>query len=90
MDDVRAQAGRVRQPGELRVATWNVAAVNNNPFEYWITHPDPEYDRLMEAVQQFIDAPGAADVRVGEIDQLVAVQRRTNLQQQHTARSATS
>jgi hypothetical protein len=32
-----------------------------------------------------------ADVRIREIDQLVAVQRRTNLQQQqHTARSATS
>ena len=25
----------------LRVATWNIAAINNNPFEYWISHPDP-------------------------------------------------
>ena len=21
----------------LKVATWNIAAINNNPFEYWIT-----------------------------------------------------
>ena len=25
---------------ELRVVTWNIAAINNNPFEYWLTHPD--------------------------------------------------
>ena len=23
----------------LKCASWNIAAVNNNPFEYWITHP---------------------------------------------------
>ena len=22
----------------LLVVTWNIAAVNNNPFEYWVTH----------------------------------------------------
>eukprot|EP00913_Durusdinium_trenchii_P018293 g17186.t1 len=33
----------------LRVLSWNVAAVNNNPFEYWITHPKKEYKALMEA-----------------------------------------
>ena len=27
--------------GELKVATWNMAAINNNPFEYWISHEDP-------------------------------------------------
>eukprot|EP00971_Amphidinium_carterae_P206023 4088622-Amphidinium_carterae.1 len=26
--------------GGLAVATWNISAVNNNPFEYWITHED--------------------------------------------------
>ena len=25
---------------KLRLATWNIAAVNNNPFEYWITHEE--------------------------------------------------
>ena len=32
----------------LTVSTWNIAAINNNPFEYWITYPDdPEYEKLM-------------------------------------------
>lgn len=31
----------------LRVATWNIAAVNNNPFEYFVTHDDPAYNKLM-------------------------------------------
>ena len=52
---------------ELRVATWNVAAVNNNPFEYWVTHPDPAYNVLMDGVQDFIDNAGERDVAVGEV-----------------------
>ena len=46
------------QQQEMRVATWNIAAVNNNPFEYWITHSDADYNKLMEDVQSFIDQPG--------------------------------
>mmetsp|Transcript_57611 Transcript_57611/g.89680 ORF Transcript_57611/g.89680 Transcript_57611/m.89680 type:complete len:595 (+) Transcript_57611:88-1872(+) len=41
----------------LRLASWNIAAINNNPFEYWITHEDPIYASLMHDVQAFIDAP---------------------------------
>ena len=33
------------EKGTLRVATWNIAAINNNPFEYWITHDDADYNR---------------------------------------------
>jgi hypothetical protein len=51
----------------LRVATWNVAAVNNNPFEYFITHHDPAYDQLMKDVEAFMDYPGENDVRVGDL-----------------------
>ena len=37
------------------MVTWNVAAINNNPFEYWITHDDdPRYDRMMRAVRLFV------------------------------------
>lgn len=36
---------------DLRAITWNVAAVNNNPFEYWITHDDPAYNTLIDGVQ---------------------------------------
>ena len=38
---------------DLRAVTWNVAAVNNNPFEYWITHDDPAYNTLIDGVQVF-------------------------------------
>jgi hypothetical protein len=27
-------------PEDLQLVTWNMAAINNNPFEYWITHHD--------------------------------------------------
>lgn len=46
----------------LRVATWNVAAVNNNPFEYFVTHDDPAYNDLMRAVEAFVEDPGERDV----------------------------
>ena len=51
----------------LRVATWNVAAINNNPFEYWITHDDKAYNKLMSDVQEFVSNPGERDVRVEEV-----------------------
>ena len=51
----------------LSVATWNVAAINNNPFEYWITHHDAAYNTLMADVQQFVDEPGDRDVAVKEV-----------------------
>lgn len=51
----------------LRVATWNVAAINNNPFEYWITYENEPYQKLMQDVEAFIDAPGERDVTVSEV-----------------------
>ena len=51
----------------LHVATWNIAAINNNPFEYWITHDDADYNKLMEDVQSFIDQPGERDVPVSQV-----------------------
>ena len=53
----------------LRVATWNIAAINNNPFEYWITHDDEAYNKLMSDVQAFVSEPGDRDrdVRVEEV-----------------------
>lgn len=51
----------------LKLATWNIAAINNNPFEYWITHDDAAYNKLMLDVQEFIDSPGARDVSVSDV-----------------------
>ena len=53
--------------GTLSTLTWNLAAVNNNPFEYWLTHPDPGYAALMEAVEHFMEEPGDYDIPVGEV-----------------------
>ena len=52
---------------DLQVATWNIAAINNNPFEYWITHNDPAYNNMMDAVQEFIENPGSGDVKVSDV-----------------------
>lgn len=52
---------------EMKVATWNVAAINNNPFEYWITYDGDNYNKMMEDVQNFILSPGDKDVSVGEV-----------------------
>jgi hypothetical protein len=52
----------------LTVATWNIAAINNNPFEYWITYKEnPEYEKLMMNVEHFLDNPGDKDVKVSQV-----------------------
>ena len=57
----RSQAGEgvhaqhVYQP--ITAASWNVSAVNTNPFEYWVTHSDPAYNELMTGVQDLMDSP---------------------------------
>jgi hypothetical protein len=51
---------------KLSAATWNVSSINNNPFEYWVTHPDPAYDRLMQGVQTLIEDP-AEDIPIHQI-----------------------
>jgi hypothetical protein len=43
--------------GNVRAASWNIAAINNNPFEYWITYPDPAYNDLMHDVERIISDP---------------------------------
>jgi len=52
----------------LSIATWNIAAINNNPFEYWITYDEnPEYSRIMENIESFIESPGDKDVPVNQV-----------------------
>jgi hypothetical protein len=54
-------------PVKLSAITWNMAAINNNPFEYWITHDDVAYNKLMEDVSEFINSPGNKDVAINEV-----------------------
>jgi hypothetical protein len=51
----------------LKAITWNIAAINNNPFEYWITNADPIYNKMMKDVSQYIETPGEYDVPVESI-----------------------
>ena len=41
----------------VRTASWNIAAINNNPFEYWITYPDPAYNTLMHDFERILSDP---------------------------------
>lgn len=52
------------QTAALKLASWNIAAVNNNPFEYWITYPDPTYSTLLDDVQKFITNPDQHDIPI--------------------------
>uniref|UniRef100_A0A7S1XLL6 Endonuclease/exonuclease/phosphatase domain-containing protein n=2 Tax=Phaeomonas parva TaxID=124430 RepID=A0A7S1XLL6_9STRA len=46
-----------RVESDLHVATWNIAAINNNPFEYWLTYDNDYYKTLMQRVQDYIENP---------------------------------
>jgi hypothetical protein len=53
---------------QMQIATWNIAAINNNPFEYWITYKEnPAYEQLMVDIEKFIDDPGDKDVQVQQV-----------------------
>ena len=53
---------------KLSISTWNVAAINNNPFEYWITIKDnPGYEELMVNVENFLENPGPKDIPVAQV-----------------------
>jgi hypothetical protein len=52
----------------IKAATWNVAAINNNPFEYWITNDaDPRYNVLMSQVSSFITQPEEKDIPISSV-----------------------
>jgi hypothetical protein len=60
-DDVDASG-----PYSYNIATWNIAAINNNPFEYWVSYPDSSYNEFMQDVEQLL-ADSNFDVCVNEI-----------------------
>jgi hypothetical protein len=52
----------------LAISSWNIAAINNNPWEYWISYPEePEYDQLMKKIEDFILQPGDKDLPVSQV-----------------------
>ena len=52
---------------EIQVLTWNIAAPNNNPFEFWNMHKDKDYDDLMMGVQRYIDDPHRPTESISQI-----------------------
>ncbi len=56
-----------KEEGTIRALTWNIAAINNNPFEYWITSDDPSYNTLMSKVSHFIESPAEGDVPISSV-----------------------
>ncbi len=53
---------------KIKLATWNIAAINNNPFEYWITWNDKRYINMMENMSKTIkEPPKLLDVPVQNI-----------------------
>lgn len=79
---VASTAANIRKP--LNVVTWNIAAVNNNPFEYWIEHDDERYSRLMKGVETFMSDP-KQDIAIEQVfsqskfDELQALMRSHQL-----------
>jgi hypothetical protein len=66
-NSLRSSNVKKSRPNQIHVATWNIAAINNNPFEYWITNDDPSYNDIMKKVSLFIDSTGGSDVNVSVV-----------------------
>ena len=49
---------------ELKVVTWNIAAPNNNPFEFWVAHNNEEYNDLMLTLQKHINNPKCFEIEI--------------------------
>lgn len=60
------ELGAQRRP-ILNVATWNIAAPNNNPFEFWVSHQNEEYNDLLLAIQKHIDHPKPFESKICQI-----------------------
>lgn len=53
---------------KLQIASWNIAAINNNPFEYWITYDEnANYEKIMSDIESFLEEPREKDVPVSEV-----------------------
>ena len=67
-DAAIAMSAMVSAGRKLSVTTWNIAAINNNPFEYWITYKEnPAYEKLMVDIENFLENPGDKDISVQNV-----------------------
>ena len=59
--------GNAPRRQELKVITWNIAAPNKNPFEFWVTHNNTEYNEMMLTIQRYIDNPKPFELKICNI-----------------------
>lgn len=64
---LRMASGSSRNGKYVKAVTWNIAAINNNPFEYWITNEDGAYNKIMKSVSAYIENPGSKDIEVQNV-----------------------
>ena len=88
---IRSFVSKRSESRTIKALTWNIAAINNNPFEYWITNEDPSYNNAMKLVSSFIETPGENDKRMSEIfsdlmyDELEDMMKRSGFNEAHVA-----
>jgi len=51
----------------MKLASWNIAAINNNPFEYYTHYDNEEYLSLMKNMENFIENTGDRDIKVSDV-----------------------
>eukprot|EP00938_MAST-03A_sp_MAST-3A-sp1_P003867 g3867.t1 len=80
----------IHKEDSVYAVTWNVAAINNNPFEYWIRYDkDPRYNKMMIEIQDMIDRPSlSADLPLSKILTPSMIQELTALMRQRTSWNA--
>ena len=55
----------LNENAEIKVASWNIAAPNNNPFEFWNVNESKEYCELMSSIENCFDDPAKVDMDLG-------------------------
>ena len=63
------ESKKAKPPPTVLTCTWNVAAINNNPLEYWVSWDDGDdsYKKLMMGVESIMDTPGDSDLTLESV-----------------------
>ena len=76
---------QISDGSHIKSVTWNMAAINNNPFEYWITTDIQSYNNMMKNMSNVIESPSeSVDVAISSIFTDVMFDDLINQIQQNT------
>jgi hypothetical protein len=45
----------------MKVVTWNMAGINNNPFEYWSSEEGSRMQKIQQYMEEFVDGQGIGE-----------------------------